>query len=80
MKSVREEIVTATAAGEKFFDFSTAKSMFKKFDTGDLLLLAQTKSLCLVALLLSSTLFCLSCAAGMKVPEDTMHQLLLCEH
>ena len=44
VKSVREEFVTATADGEKFFECSTAKSMFKKFNVGDLLLLVQTRS------------------------------------
>jgi hypothetical protein len=43
MKAIREEFVTATADGEKYFECSTSRNMFKKLDTGDLLLLVQTK-------------------------------------
>ena len=44
MKSVQKEYVTATADGEKYFECSRAKNIFKKMDAGDLLLLVQTKS------------------------------------
>ena len=43
MKAIREEFVTATADGEKYFECSTSRNMFKKLDAGDLLLLVQTK-------------------------------------
>jgi hypothetical protein len=44
VKAVWEEFVTATAAGEKFFESSNAKNMFRELDAGDLLLLVQTRS------------------------------------
>jgi hypothetical protein len=44
LKSVRQEFVTATADGDKYFECSTAKNIFKKMDAGDLLLLVQTRS------------------------------------
>ena len=44
MKSVQEQFVTATADGEKFFECSKRKYMFKKLLPGDLLVLVQTKS------------------------------------
>jgi len=44
VKAVQEEFVTATADGEKYFECSTARNIFKKMDAGDLLLLVQTRS------------------------------------
>ena len=44
VKAVWEEFVTSTAAGEKFFECSNAKNMFKELGAGDLLLLVQTRS------------------------------------
>ena len=44
VKAVWEEFVTSTAAGEKFFECSNAKNMFRELDAGDLLLLVQTRS------------------------------------
>ena len=44
MKAVRDIFVTATADGEKFFECSRRKNIFKNMNAGDLLLLVQTKS------------------------------------
>jgi hypothetical protein len=44
MKAVREDFVTATADGRKYFECSTGKDIFKKLDAGDLLLLVQTRT------------------------------------
>ena len=44
VKAVWEEFVTSTAAGEKFFECSNAKNMFRELGAGDLLLLVQTRS------------------------------------
>ena len=44
VKAVREEFVTATADGEKFFECSKKSQIFKKLNAGDLLLLMQTQS------------------------------------
>ena len=44
LKSVRQEFVTATADGDKYFECSTARNIFMKMDAGDLLLLVQTRS------------------------------------
>lgn len=44
MKSVQEQFVQATADGEKFFECSKGKYMFKKLQPGDLLILVQAKS------------------------------------
>ena len=44
MKAVQEEFLTATADGHKYFECSKKKDMFKNMESGDLLLLVQTKS------------------------------------
>lgn len=44
MKAVRAEFGQATADGEKYFECSRAKNMFKSLDAGDLLLLVQTRT------------------------------------
>jgi hypothetical protein len=48
MKAVEETFVVATAKGLKYFECTVRKGIFKRLQSGDLLILTQTQSQCRV--------------------------------